>query len=152
MEKRAVIKFYAKIDKSASEAFQLMKEVYDERKSTLLKKKINSVEERVGTVEKEVEEEIAIVEKKIERIKELVEERIKEQVEEGIERVAENFSLMSQRLEDLEKKLLDSGNVMNENKIVSAAPVDVPSSVGPLTASAVSVKLSTYDITIYMLT
>ncbi|GFT38785.1 hypothetical protein TNCV_1499561 [Trichonephila clavipes] len=55
------------------------------------------VEERFGAVGKKVEEEIAIVEEKIERIKERVEERIK--------RMAENSSLMSQRVEDLEKKL-----------------------------------------------
>ncbi|GFX09667.1 uncharacterized protein TNCV_2186631 [Trichonephila clavipes] len=52
---------------------------------------------------------------------------------------------MSQRVEDLEKKLLASGNAMNEAKFVPAAPVHVPSSAVPLTASPVSVKLSTYD-------
>ncbi|GFT72105.1 hypothetical protein TNCV_2272121 [Trichonephila clavipes] len=52
---------------------------------------------------------------------------------------------MSTRVEDLEKKLLDPGNVTNESKFVPAAPVHVPSSAVPLTVSPVSVKLSTYD-------
>ncbi|GFX09447.1 uncharacterized protein TNCV_4698331 [Trichonephila clavipes] len=66
-----------------------------------LEKKIDTVEEKINSVEEKitlkVEEKIAVVE-----------ERIKEQVEEKIEEVAENFSLISQRVEDLEKKLLVS--------------------------------------------
>ncbi|GFU53116.1 hypothetical protein TNCV_3098991 [Trichonephila clavipes] len=56
-----------------------------------LEEKINCVENRIA--EKMVEE-IAIVEEKIEK------------VEGRIEEVAENFNLVSQRVEDLEKKLL----------------------------------------------
>ncbi|PRD20425.1 UNVERIFIED_CONTAM: hypothetical protein NCL1_54662 [Trichonephila clavipes] len=50
--------------------------------------------------------DIAVVEEKIEKKLEQVEERIREQVDERIEGVAESFSLISQRMEDLEKKLL----------------------------------------------
>ncbi|GFV40132.1 uncharacterized protein TNCV_1533801 [Trichonephila clavipes] len=39
---------------------------------------------------------------------------------------------MSQRVEDLEKKLLASGNATNESKFVPASPVHVPSSAVPL--------------------
>ncbi|GFW87794.1 retrovirus-related Pol polyprotein from transposon 412 [Trichonephila clavipes] len=107
--------------------------------------KISSVEEKIAlkvgkrfeAVENKVEDEIAIVEEEI--------EKIKGQVEERIEGVAENFSLMSQRVEDLEKKLLVSGNATNETKFVPAAPVHVPSSAVPLTASPMSIKLSTCD-------
>ncbi|GFT30843.1 uncharacterized protein TNCV_1682361 [Trichonephila clavipes] len=59
-------------------------------------------------------------------------------VEERYERVAGNFSLISQRVEDFEKKLLACGNGTNESKFVPAALVPVP-------ASPVSVKLYTYD-------
>ncbi|GFW00519.1 uncharacterized protein TNCV_693581 [Trichonephila clavipes] len=51
-------------------------------------------------------------------------------------RVAEH--LISQRVEDFEKKLLACGNATNESKFVPAALVHVP-------ASPVSVKLYTYD-------
>ncbi|GFV05607.1 uncharacterized protein TNCV_228181 [Trichonephila clavipes] len=61
------------------------------------------------------------------------------------EEMAGNFSLMSQRVEDLEKKLLASRNATNESKFVPASPVHVPSAAVPLTASTVSVKLSTYE-------
>ncbi|GFX59837.1 hypothetical protein TNCV_4130801 [Trichonephila clavipes] len=88
---------------------------------------------------------IAIDEEKIDRIKEQVEERIKEQVEERTEGVAENFSIISQRVENLEKKILASGNTTNETKFVTASPVHVSSSAVPLTASPLSVLLPTYD-------
>ncbi|GFS50455.1 uncharacterized protein TNCV_3196831 [Trichonephila clavipes] len=45
---------------------------------------------------------------------------------------------MSQRVKDIEKKLLVSGETKNEKKFVSASPV-------PILASPVSVKLYTYD-------
>ncbi|GFT91565.1 apolipoprotein B-100 [Trichonephila clavipes] len=81
----------------------------------------------VGTMKKyhTIEEESA-PEKKI------------EQVEERYERVAGNFSLISQRVEYFEKKLLACENAASESKFVPAAPVSVP-------ASPVSVKLYTYD-------
>ncbi|GFX69697.1 hypothetical protein TNCV_1770651 [Trichonephila clavipes] len=79
-----------------------------------LKKKIDSVEEKMAL---KVEEKIAVVEEKdavVEEMKEKkvqqVEERIREQVEEKYEEVAGNFSLISQRGEDLEKLLPVSGN------------------------------------------
>ncbi|GFX36756.1 hypothetical protein TNCV_4827061 [Trichonephila clavipes] len=53
---------------------------------------------------------------------EQVEERIREQVDERIEEVAGNFS---QRVEDLEKKLL-ACEKMNENKFVPTSAVPVP--------------------------
>ncbi|GFV79184.1 hypothetical protein TNCV_1817311 [Trichonephila clavipes] len=77
----------------------------------------------------------------------VVEEKIEkkvEQVEEKYEEVAGNFSLISQRVEDLEKKLLVSGN-KNESKILPFSSVPVSTSPVPVTASTVSVKLSTYD-------
>ncbi|GFV58101.1 uncharacterized protein TNCV_2109291 [Trichonephila clavipes] len=61
-----------------------------------------------------------------------------EQGEERYERVIGNISLISQRVEDLEKKFLAWGNATNESKLVPAAPVPIP-------ATAVSVKLYTYD-------
>ncbi|GFV73831.1 uncharacterized protein TNCV_3540071 [Trichonephila clavipes] len=100
-----------------------------------LEKKIDNVEEKINSVDEKialkVEEKIAVVE---EKNVEQVEERIREQVDERIEEVAGNFS---QRVEDLEKKLL-ACEKMNENKFV-------PTSAVPVCASPVSVKLSTYD-------
>ncbi|GFT17689.1 uncharacterized protein TNCV_2587921 [Trichonephila clavipes] len=136
-----------------------------EKKIDTIEEKINSVEEkialkveeRVGAVEKKVEEEIAIVEEKIERIQEQVEEkieriqeqveeRIKEQVKERIEGVVENFSLISQRMEDLEKKLLAGGNENKSKSVhVSAFPEPVLASPVLVTAFTGPVKLSTYD-------
>ncbi|GFU22607.1 uncharacterized protein TNCV_1304831 [Trichonephila clavipes] len=73
-----------------------------------------------------------------------MEKKVEEKIE-MIREVAGNFSLMSQRVEDLEKKLLASGNATNESKFVPASPVHVPSFAVTLTTSPVSVKLSTYD-------
>ncbi|GFT09227.1 uncharacterized protein TNCV_2640631 [Trichonephila clavipes] len=61
------------------------------------------------------------------------------------EELAGYFSLMSQRVEDLEKKLLASGNATYESKFVPVSSVHVPSSTLSLTSSPVSVKLSTYE-------
>ncbi|GFW13429.1 uncharacterized protein TNCV_1879311 [Trichonephila clavipes] len=97
----------------------------DEQLKALLEG-INDLKNIIGNVEKRQEDLRNILEKKI------------EQVEERYERVAGNFSLISQRVEDFEKKLLACGNAMNESKFVPAAPVPVP-------ASPVSVKLYTYD-------
>ncbi|GFX87612.1 hypothetical protein TNCV_2465051 [Trichonephila clavipes] len=123
-----------------------MQKCQEDLKNTL-EKKIDNVEEKINSVEEKialkVEEKIAVVEETIEKKVEQVEERIREQVEEKYE-VAGNFSLISQQVEDLEKKLLVSGN-KNESKILPFSPVPVPSSPVPVTASTVSVKLSTYD-------
>ncbi|GFY07282.1 uncharacterized protein TNCV_5084691 [Trichonephila clavipes] len=97
----------------------------DEQLKALLEG-INALKNIIGNVEKRQEELRNILEKKI------------EQVEERYERLAGNFSLISQRVEDFEKKLLDSGNAANERKFVPAAQVSLP-------ASPVSVKLYTYD-------
>ncbi|GFS70027.1 uncharacterized protein TNCV_748041 [Trichonephila clavipes] len=82
---------------------------YQEELKDTLEKKIDNVEEKINSVEEKialkVEEKLAVVEEKIE--KEV------EQLEERIEGVVEKFSLLSQRMEDLEKKLLAVGN---ENK------------------------------------
>ncbi|GFV75364.1 hypothetical protein TNCV_1482101 [Trichonephila clavipes] len=91
-----------------------------------------------------VEEKIVVAEEKIEKKVGEEIEKIREKVEERIEGVAENFSLISQRVEDLEKKLLVCAN-KNESKILPSSPVPVSTSPVPLTASTVSVKLSTYD-------
>ncbi|GFX28130.1 hypothetical protein TNCV_424571 [Trichonephila clavipes] len=73
-------------------------------------------------------------------------EKFKEQVEERIEGVAENFSLISQRMEDLEKKLLAGGNENKSKSVpVSAFPEPVLASPVPVTAFTGPVKLSTYD-------
>ncbi|GFY13439.1 uncharacterized protein TNCV_1803101 [Trichonephila clavipes] len=118
-----------------------------------LEKKIDTVEEKINSVEEKitlkVEEKIAVVDEKIAVVEEkiaVVDERIKEQVEVRIEGVAENFSLISLRVEDLEKKLLVCTN-KNESKFLSSSPVPVSMSPVPVsvTASPVSVKLSTYD-------
>ncbi|GFS55049.1 uncharacterized protein TNCV_2441331 [Trichonephila clavipes] len=97
----------------------------DELQKTLLEG-INTLKNIIENVEKRQEEMRNILEKKI------------EQVEQRYERVAGNFSLISQRVEDFEKKLLACGNAMNESKFVAAALVHLP-------ASPVSVKLYTYD-------
>ncbi|GFW77834.1 uncharacterized protein TNCV_3404091 [Trichonephila clavipes] len=104
-----------------------------------LEEKINSVEDRIAG---KLKEEITVVEEKMG--KEI--EKIKEQVEERIEGVAENFSLISQRMEDLEQKLL-AGENENKSKSmpVSAFPESVPASPVPVTAFTGPVKLSTYD-------
>ncbi|GFT72375.1 DNA-methyltransferase 3B [Trichonephila clavipes] len=99
--------------------------VMDEQLKALLEG-INALENIIGNVEKRQEELRNVLEKKI------------EQVEERYERVAGNFSLISQRVEDFEKKLLACGNATNESKFVPAAPVSVP-------ALPVSGKLYTYD-------
>ncbi|GFU24862.1 hypothetical protein TNCV_1279971 [Trichonephila clavipes] len=78
-------------------------------------------------------------------LKSKLKKELKEQVEERTEGVAENFSIISQRVENLEKKILASGNTTNETKFVTASPVHVPSSAVPLTASPLSVLLPTYD-------
>ncbi|GFV70048.1 uncharacterized protein TNCV_2585611 [Trichonephila clavipes] len=90
-----------------------------------------------------VEERVAVVEEKIEKKVEQVEERIREQVEEKYEELAGNFRLISQRVEDLENKLLVSGN-KNKSKILPSSLVPVSTSPVPVTTSTVSVKLSTY--------
>ncbi|GFW40155.1 uncharacterized protein TNCV_5118381 [Trichonephila clavipes] len=115
-----------------------------------LKSKIDNVEEKINSVEERIavkmEEMITVVEEKIEKKVGGEIEKSKEEVEERIERVAENFSLISQRMEDLEKKLLVGGNE-NKNKIVpvSAFPDPVLPSPMPATAFTGPVKLSTYD-------
>ncbi|GFW47063.1 uncharacterized protein TNCV_55171 [Trichonephila clavipes] len=96
----------------------------DEQLKALLEG-INALKNITENVEKRQEEMRYILEKKI------------EQFEERYERVDGNFSLISQRVEDFEKKLLACGNAANERKFVPAAPVSVP-------ASPVSVKLYTY--------
>ncbi|GFX93544.1 hypothetical protein TNCV_1094841 [Trichonephila clavipes] len=128
----------------------MQKGLYDTKNlKNAREKKIDNVEEKIAL---KVEEKIAAVEEKIEkkvgeeieRIKELVEEKIKEQFVERIKGVAESFSLISQRVEDLEKKLLVCAN-KNENKILPSSPVPVSTSPVPVTTSTISVKLSTYD-------
>ncbi|GFV39642.1 uncharacterized protein TNCV_913301 [Trichonephila clavipes] len=127
----------------------------EENLRNTLEKKINSVEEKITLkiavvnkkIEKKVGEEIEKNKEQIEeRIKEQVEERIKELLKERIEGVVENFSLISQRMEDLEKKLLSGGNE-NKNKIVpvSAFPEPGLAFLVHVTAFTGPVKLSTYD-------
>ncbi|GFW77444.1 uncharacterized protein TNCV_2498371 [Trichonephila clavipes] len=97
----------------------------DEQLKALLEG-INALKNIIGNVDKRQEELRNILEKKI------------EQVEESYERVAGNFSLISQRVEDFEKILLACGNATNESRFVPTATVPVP-------ASPLSVKLYTYD-------
>ncbi|GFX79274.1 hypothetical protein TNCV_695861 [Trichonephila clavipes] len=87
---------------------------------------------------------VAVVEEKIEKKVDEIVERIRVQVGEKHEEVAGNFSLISQRVEDLKRKILVSGN-KNESKISPSYPVSVSTSMVPKTASTVSVKLLTYD-------
>ncbi|GFX59385.1 uncharacterized protein TNCV_150931 [Trichonephila clavipes] len=114
-----------------------------------LQKKMDTVEEKIALkVEKIaiIEEKFAVVEEKIEKKVEQFEERIREQVEERIEGVAENFSLISQRMEDLEKKLLSDGNEnKNKSMSVSAFPEPALASPVPVTAFTGPIKLLTYD-------
>ncbi|GFW83516.1 hypothetical protein TNCV_4590171 [Trichonephila clavipes] len=107
------------------------------RTEEFLEEKINSVENRIAG---KMKEEIALVEEKMG--KEI--EKVKEQVEERIEGVAENFSLISQRMENLEKKLL-AGGKENKSKPVSAFLETVLASPVPVTACTGPVKLSNYD-------
>ncbi|GFV58538.1 uncharacterized protein TNCV_4337631 [Trichonephila clavipes] len=143
-----------RMEKGQEETKQEMQKCQEDLKNAL-EKKIDNFEEKINSVEEKialkVEEKIAAVEEKIEkkvgeeieRIKEQVEEKIKEQVEERIEGVAESFSLISQRVEDLKKKLLVCAN-KNKSKILPSSPVPVSTTPVPVTASTVSVKLSTY--------
>ncbi|GFW35994.1 retrovirus-related Pol polyprotein from transposon 412 [Trichonephila clavipes] len=101
-----------------------------------LKNRMQKGLENVQKCQEVVEEKVAVVEEKIEKKVEQVEERIREQIEEKYEEVAGNFSLISQRVEDLEKKLLVSGN-KNESKILPSSPVHVSTSPVPVTASTV---------------
>ncbi|GFX62179.1 uncharacterized protein TNCV_2229051 [Trichonephila clavipes] len=77
---------------------------------------INTLKTLIGNVEKRQVELRKILEKKM------------EQVEEIYKRVAVNFSLISQRVEDFEKKLLACANATNESKFVPTVPVPVPTS------------------------
>ncbi|GFW05847.1 uncharacterized protein TNCV_603191 [Trichonephila clavipes] len=96
--------------------------------------------------EMQKEEKIALkVEENISVVEEKIEKKV-EQVKERIEQVVENFSLLSQQKEDLEKKLLAGGNENKSKSVyVSAFPEQVLASPVPVPASPVSVKLSTYD-------
>ncbi|GFV45644.1 uncharacterized protein TNCV_2794701 [Trichonephila clavipes] len=105
-----------------------------------LKSDQEETKERMEKAQQEMQK--VVEEKKVEQ----VEERIREQVDERIEGVVENFSLISQRMEDLEKKLLAGGNENKSKSVhVSTFPEPVLASAVPLPASPVSVKLSTYD-------
>ncbi|GFU59986.1 uncharacterized protein TNCV_3237721 [Trichonephila clavipes] len=115
-----------------------------------VEEKINTVEEKIAL---KVEEKIAVVEEKIVVVEEKLEKKvgeeigkIREQVQKRIEGVAENFTLISQRMEDFEKKLLAGGNEnKNQSKPVAASPEPVLASSVPVTAFTGPVKLSTYD-------
>ncbi|GFV81516.1 uncharacterized protein TNCV_52401 [Trichonephila clavipes] len=87
-----------------------------------------SQEETKNDLKEGMRKGLEVVEENIEKKVEQVEERIREQVDERIEEVAGNFS---QRVEDLEKKLLACGKMTYENKFVPTSPI--------------SEKLSTYD-------
>ncbi|GFX57906.1 hypothetical protein TNCV_3068731 [Trichonephila clavipes] len=123
----------------------------EEKIALKLKEKIAVVEEKIDKkveeVEEKIEKKVEQVEEKIEMKVEQVEEKIEkkvEQVEERIEGVVENFSLVPQRMEHLEKKFLVGGNENKSKSVhVSAFPEPVLASAVPLPASPVSVKLST---------
>ncbi|GFY21663.1 CCHC-type domain-containing protein [Trichonephila clavipes] len=137
------------LDDTKNELKERMEKCQEELKDSL-EKKIDNVEEKINSVEEKitlkVEEKIAVVEEKIEKKVEPVEERIREQVDERIEGVVENFSLISQRMEDLKKKLLAGRNENKSKSVhVSAFPEPVLASPVPVPASPISVKLSTYD-------
>ncbi|GFT62178.1 uncharacterized protein TNCV_252001 [Trichonephila clavipes] len=104
----------------------------------------NSQEDTKNELKHEMQKSLDDTKNELKDRMEKVEERIKEQNEERFEGVAENFSFISQRVENLEKKLLVCAN-KNESKILPSSPVPVSTSPVPVTASTVSVKLSTYD-------
>ncbi|GFW38907.1 uncharacterized protein TNCV_4078651 [Trichonephila clavipes] len=86
-----------------------------------------------------MKEKIAVVEEKIEK-------KVEEKIETMREELAENFTLISQRMEDLEKKLLAGGNEnKNQSVPVSAFPKPMLASPVSVTAFTGPVKLSTYD-------
>ncbi|GFW53871.1 uncharacterized protein TNCV_2446631 [Trichonephila clavipes] len=124
------------------ETRQEMQKGLDDTKNELKDRMEKGQEETKQEMQKLVEEKVQEVGEEIERIKEQVEEKIKEQVEKRTE-VAEGFSLISQRVEDLQKLLVCANK--NESKILPSSPVHVSTSPVPVTASTVSVKLSTYD-------
>ncbi|GFU12529.1 uncharacterized protein TNCV_4244621 [Trichonephila clavipes] len=101
-----------------------------------LEEKINSVEGRIAG---KMKEKIAVVEEKMEKKEEEIIETIREEL-------TGNFTLVSQRMEDLEKKLLAGGNE-NKNQSVpgSTFPNPMLASPVPVTAFTGPVKLSTYD-------
>ncbi|GFU77777.1 uncharacterized protein TNCV_1137851 [Trichonephila clavipes] len=120
--------------RSQEETKERMEKGQEDLRNTL-EKKIDSVKEKIAL---KVEEKIVVVEEKMEK-------KVEEKIETIREELAGNFSLMSQRVEDLEKKLLASGNATNKSKFVPVSSGHVPSSALPLTSSPVSVKLSTYE-------
>ncbi|GFX18206.1 uncharacterized protein TNCV_4305081 [Trichonephila clavipes] len=137
------------MQKSQEETKERMEKGQEDLRNTL-EKKIDSVVEKIAL---KVEERIVVVEQKVAlKVEEkivVVEEKMEKKVEGKIETIREelagSFSLISQRVEDLEKKLLASGNATNENKFAPVSSVHVPSSALPLTSSPVSVKLSAYE-------
>ncbi|GFX97823.1 HTH_Tnp_Tc3_2 domain-containing protein [Trichonephila clavipes] len=98
------------------------------------------VEEKIAVVE----EKIAVVEEKIKKKVGEEIERIKKQVEERNEGVAENFSLISQQMENFEKKLLAGGNEKKSNS-VSVFPEPVLAFPVSVTTFTKPVKQSTYE-------
>ncbi|GFV74734.1 uncharacterized protein TNCV_1039721 [Trichonephila clavipes] len=137
------------MQRSQEETKERMEKGQGDLRNTL-EKKIDSMEEKIALKVEEkivvVEEKIALkVEEKIVVVEEKMEKNVEEKIETTREKLAGNFGLMSQRVEDIEKKLLASGNATNESKFVPVSSVHVPSSALPLTSSPVSVKLSIYE-------
>ncbi|GFY22570.1 uncharacterized protein TNCV_2178311 [Trichonephila clavipes] len=120
------------MQRSQEETKERMEKGQEDLRNTL-EKKIDSAEEKIAL---KVDEKIVVVEEKMEK-------KVEEKIETIREEVAGNFSLISQRVEDLEKNA--SENATNDSKFVPASSVHMPSSTLPLTSSPVSVKLSTYE-------
>ncbi|GFW97621.1 retrovirus-related Pol polyprotein from transposon 412 [Trichonephila clavipes] len=120
--------------KERMENMQRSQEETRKGQQEMQKEKINSVEKKIAL---KVEEKITVVEEKI--------EKKVEQVEERIEGVVENFSLISQQMEDLEKKLLAGGNENKSKSVCMCLLEPVLASPVPVPASPISLKLSIYD-------
>ncbi|GFS52019.1 hypothetical protein TNCV_1104541 [Trichonephila clavipes] len=107
---------------------------------------INGLKNSQEETKNELKERMENMQRSQEETKERMakgQEDLRNILEKKIDSVEEKIAL--KRVEDLEKKLLASGNATNKSKFVPASPVHVPSSAVPLTASPVSVKLSTYE-------
>ncbi|GFW04070.1 uncharacterized protein TNCV_2051861 [Trichonephila clavipes] len=75
-----------------------------------------------------------------------MEKNVEEKIETIREKVAGKFALISQRMDDLEKKLLAGGNENKNNSVPkSAFPKPMLASPLPVTAFTGPVKLWNYD-------
>ncbi|GFX07204.1 retrovirus-related Pol polyprotein from transposon 412 [Trichonephila clavipes] len=112
-----------------------------------MQKSQEETKERIENIQEEIKNELKERVEKGQQEMQKVEEKIEKKVREEIggiltsklkKELKKSLETFTQRVEDLEKKLLAYGNTKNESKFVPVSSVPMP-------ASPVSVKLSTYD-------